>query len=117
MPDAPKPREVHCSFCGKSQRETETMIQGPVLTAICTECVFQCLGHIAEKRVGSVGDRIDFAGEALRLKLAITPNACLAADLTTHADTDAQRLIEGTLRLIAMLALKYHNEESRKSDG
>lgn len=117
MRDELKPREVFCSFCGKSQRETETMIAGPVLTAICTECVFQCLEYIADKKVGSLGDKIDFAGEALRLKLATTANACLVTDLASRTDNDALQLIEGTLRLVAMLAVKYHNEEARKSDG
>mgnify|MGYP001358076786 CR=1 FL=1 len=112
------PREVFCSFCGKSQRETDTMVAGAGLTAICTECVFQCLEYIADKKFGSLGDKIDFASEAVKLKKAIAPNAYPAAG-GTFADigNGALPVIEGTLRLIAMLAVKYHNEETRKSDG
>lgn len=72
---------------------------------------------LAQAEAANGSEKIDFAGEALRLKLAITPSACLATDVSTHADNDALRLIEGTLRLIAMLAVKYHNEETRRSDG
>lgn len=107
-----QPREVFCSFCGKSQRETETMIAGPVLAAICSECVFQCLDYIAEKKVGSLGDRIDFAGEASKLKRAVSDShAYPAAGGGAGIDNGALPLIEGTLRLIAMLAVKYHEEQ------
>lgn len=111
-------RTVYCGFCGKSQHETETMIAGAVLTAICTECVFQCLEYIAEKRVGTLGDKIEFAGEASKLKRALSDgHAYPAAGGGAGIDNGALPLIEGTLRLIAMLAVKYHNEETRKSDG
>jgi ATP-dependent protease Clp ATPase subunit len=29
----------HCSFCGKSNTETELMLAGPVCVFICLECV------------------------------------------------------------------------------
>ena len=113
-----KPREVFCSFCGKSQHETETMIAGPVLTAICTECVFQCFEYVAEKRVGTLGDRIDFAAEAAKLKRAVSEgHAYPAAGGGAGIDNGALPLIEGTLRFIAMLAVKYHNEQTRQTDG
>src|SRR5215470_33944 len=33
---------VSCSFCGKTQREVETMIAGPPPIFICNECIGEC---------------------------------------------------------------------------
>ncbi|MBN8955714.1 MAG: hypothetical protein J0H17_03850 [Rhizobiales bacterium] len=41
---------VYCSFCGLNQHEVETMIAGPVRTAICDRCVDQCAEIVAAKR-------------------------------------------------------------------
>lgn len=34
-------RDVHCSFCGKSNHEVDVMIAGPVIF-ICPECIDLC---------------------------------------------------------------------------
>lgn len=41
---------IYCSFCGKSERECELMIAGPVRTFICDECVALCVETIAKQR-------------------------------------------------------------------
>lgn len=40
----------YCSFCGKSNCETEVMIAGPVHVFICEECVFTCVTTISAKK-------------------------------------------------------------------
>lgn len=94
------------------------MIAGPVLTAICTECVLQCVEYIAEKRVGTLGDKVNFAGEATKLKRAISDHhAYPAAGGGAGIDNGALPLIEGTLRMIAMLAVKFSRQQNEKSHG
>lgn len=110
-------REVFCNFCGKSQHETERMIAGPVPVAICTECVFQCLEYIGEKRVGTLGDKIDFAGEAQKLKRAISHHVYPDSTGGVDIDNGALPLIEGTLRLITILAVKFQSERMSRTDG
>ena len=34
-----KKQLLRCSFCGKSEKETHRMIQGPAGVRICDECV------------------------------------------------------------------------------
>jgi ClpX C4-type zinc finger protein len=41
-------REYHCTFCGKSQTEVETLVAGPGVF-ICDECVKLCLPIIEKK--------------------------------------------------------------------
>ena len=38
-----KKQLLHCSFCGKSEKETHRMIQGPAGVRICDECVRLCM--------------------------------------------------------------------------
>lgn len=45
--------QLHCSFCGKSQREVKKLIAGPTVY-ICDECIELCNDIIAEE--GSVED-------------------------------------------------------------
>jgi ATP-dependent Clp protease ATP-binding subunit ClpX len=42
--------DVYCSFCGKSQREAEVMVAGPVRVFICDECVALCVELVTTKR-------------------------------------------------------------------
>lgn len=35
-------KELHCSFCGKSESEVETIINGPNGMTICNECIETC---------------------------------------------------------------------------
>jgi ATP-dependent Clp protease ATP-binding subunit ClpX len=35
-------KELHCSFCGKSESEVEKIISGPNSIYICNECIEQC---------------------------------------------------------------------------
>jgi ATP-dependent Clp protease ATP-binding subunit ClpX len=35
-------RKLHCSFCGKSEREIEKLAAGPGGVRICNECVAVC---------------------------------------------------------------------------
>lgn len=35
-------KETHCSFCGKSESEVETIINGPNGMSICNECIETC---------------------------------------------------------------------------
>lgn len=46
---------LHCSFCGKSQREV-FLIAGPTVF-ICEECVDLCNEVVERKRKGSPGVR------------------------------------------------------------
>ena len=39
---------LHCSFCGKSQREVKKLIAGPNVY-ICDECIQLCNDIIAEE--------------------------------------------------------------------
>lgn len=41
--------KIHCSFCGKSQKEVEQLIAGPSVH-ICTECVELCTDIVKERR-------------------------------------------------------------------
>ena len=50
-----KKQLLRCSFCGKSEKETHRMIQGPAGVRICDECVRLCMeivedGYQAEQR-------------------------------------------------------------------
>ena len=38
-----KKQLLRCSFCGKSEKETHRMIQGPAGVRICDECVRLCM--------------------------------------------------------------------------
>ena len=38
-----KKQLLRCSFCGKSEKETHRMIQGPAGVRICDECVQLCM--------------------------------------------------------------------------
>lgn len=38
-----KKQPIRCSFCGKSEKETHRMIQGPAGVRICDECVRLCM--------------------------------------------------------------------------
>jgi len=40
---------VYCSFCGKSQHETEVMLAGTAAAFICAECVEDAREQIAKK--------------------------------------------------------------------
>jgi hypothetical protein len=42
-------REIHCSFCGKSQVDVDMIVAGPGVT-ICNECVELAASVIAENR-------------------------------------------------------------------
>ncbi len=46
-----KPGELHCSFCGKSQRQVQKLIAGPS-AYICDECITLCNDIIAEEKGG-----------------------------------------------------------------
>jgi ATP-dependent Clp protease ATP-binding subunit ClpX len=41
---------IYCSFCGKSNEQVQQMIAGPVVVAICDECVDLCATIIQEIR-------------------------------------------------------------------
>ncbi len=43
------PGTLHCSFCGKSQRQVEKLIAGPRGVFICNACVGLCDAVIAEQ--------------------------------------------------------------------
>jgi hypothetical protein len=40
--EAPVPKTLSCSFCGKTQHEVKTLIAGPPPTFVCDECVELC---------------------------------------------------------------------------
>ncbi|GEC14280.1 ClpX C4-type zinc finger protein [Nitrobacter winogradskyi] len=45
-----EPDPVYCSFCGKSNRETDVMLAGPVRTFICAECIRDASMQVEQKR-------------------------------------------------------------------
>ena len=46
-----------CSFCGKTTKEVNAIIQGPNVT-ICNECVERCQNIITIKRMEHIQDLI-----------------------------------------------------------
>jgi ATP-dependent protease Clp ATPase subunit len=42
MPQATTPEQVSCSFCGKSQNEVRTLIEGGCRNPALSQCVFIC---------------------------------------------------------------------------
>ena len=48
-------KELHCSFCGKSDSEVEKIIVGPNRMTICNECIEQC-AHLLAKETASAGN-------------------------------------------------------------
>ena len=53
-------KELHCSFCGKSDSEVEKIIVGPNHMTICNECIEQC-AHLLNKE----SDKDDATGISL----------------------------------------------------
>ncbi len=45
-------KELHCSFCGKSDSEVEKIIVGPNRMTICNECIEQCAHLLAKENAG-----------------------------------------------------------------
>ncbi len=58
---------VHCSFCGKSQRQARKLISGPSGIYICDECVDICRG-IIDDEFDDDDRNIDYAGDIKLLK-------------------------------------------------
>lgn len=52
---------IYCSFCGKSQNETNHIIAGPSVY-ICDECVHACI-DILEERKKEAGASNDTSGK------------------------------------------------------
>lgn len=46
-------KEIHCSFCGKTQEQIDRMISGPNGAYICNECVDICMGILDEEYIGT----------------------------------------------------------------
>ena len=55
------PRVTHCSFCGRSNRETGQMAEGPGDVFICWLCAERCHGMILESRRAAASDPPDDA--------------------------------------------------------
>ena len=66
---------LHCSFCGKSQREVRKLIAGPTVF-ICDECVELCMDIMREERVikmrFGVGDGSEHTLEEVGQSFAVT---------------------------------------------
>ena len=66
-----KKQLLRCSFCGKSEKETHRMIQGPAGVRICDECVRLCMeivedGYEAEQHEFDTPDEIPTPHEITR---------------------------------------------------
>ena len=48
-------KELHCSFCGKSDSEVEKIIVGPNRITICNECIEQCAHLLAKEKTSDAG--------------------------------------------------------------
>ena len=46
---SPRSKSIHCSFCGKNQREVERLIAGPSIY-ICNECIELCNDLLIEEK-------------------------------------------------------------------
>ena len=46
---SPRSKSIHCSFCGKNQREVERLIAGPSIY-ICNECIELCNDLLMEEK-------------------------------------------------------------------
>ncbi len=51
-------KELHCSFCGKSDSEVEKIIVGPNRMTICNECIEQCAHLLAKESVSGTGNGV-----------------------------------------------------------
>ena len=47
--NSPQSKSIHCSFCGKNQREVDRLIAGPSIY-ICNECIELCNDLLIEER-------------------------------------------------------------------
>lgn len=51
-------KELHCSFCGKSDSEVEKIIVGPNRMTICNECIEQCAHLLAKESAPANGNGV-----------------------------------------------------------
>ena len=56
-PNTRREENAYCSFCGKSQHDTEVLVAGPKVF-ICDECVGLCNGIIFDRKVVAAMDRL-----------------------------------------------------------
>lgn len=122
---------IYCDFCGKGLNECTDMIGAP-LAHICDRCVEAAMLIVGDRRVAreagavpevtpaalTVAMKIDFEEEAKKLKRVLSDHhAYPAAGGGAGIDNGALPLIEGTLRMIAMLSVKFSRQQNEKSDG
>ena len=63
-------KELHCSFCGKSDSEVDRIIVGPNQMAICNECIEQCAHLIAKESGESSGANVSlYTPQQIKAKL------------------------------------------------
>ena len=74
-------RLLHCSFCGKSEKDIQKLVAGPGGIHICNECVDVC-------RLIMEGESVarDFAPEAWPTERLLTVLAPLNATLEAHRE-------------------------------
>ena len=63
-------KELHCSFCGKSDSEVEKIIVGPNRMTICNECIEQCAHLLAKETVPVNGGGVSlYTPQQIKAKL------------------------------------------------
>lgn len=90
----PAHREIHCSFCGKSQIDVEILISGPGVN-ICNECVELSARVLDENRGKPVDQEKRFQDywptEILMKRLKLHDNAFAALDRSMQDIVDILR--------------------------
>lgn len=63
-------KELHCSFCGKSDSEVEKIIVGPNRMTICNECIEQCAHLLAKETATASGTGVSlYTPQQIKAKL------------------------------------------------
>lgn len=63
-------KELHCSFCGKSDSEVEKIIVGPNRMTICNECIEQCAHLLAKETASNAGTGVSlYTPQQIKAKL------------------------------------------------
>lgn len=110
-----KEKNLHCSFCGKSQDEVERMIIGPGVN-ICNECITLCHSLLDEEGMPDAAQRTNVRprGAANRSANAVAPiNILTPAEIKAGLD----QYVIGQDEAKRVLAVSVYNHYKRILSG
>ena len=110
-----KEKNLHCSFCGKSQDEVERMIIGPGVN-ICNECITLCHSLLDEEGTPDAAQRTNVRprGAANRSANAVAPiNILTPAEIKAGLD----QYVIGQDEAKRVLAVSVYNHYKRILSG